>query len=713
MRYLITCIFLFFQTLVVAQNMDSLWAEYEKYTTNDDTLILSSIYKITKANKFSQPDTCLHLLQRGLEVSENTNYNAYVPYFYEILGDIYWQLTQFQKSIQYYELAVSTYKDLGENVNVGYMHANIGYVYMDLGNYKMALNEMQKALTIAKKEANTDLEVLSHTYLANVYSLLNHFDKAILSYKSALQYYLKNGQTKNAQMCYNNIGTIFFQDNQLDSAEIYFHQSLAMGKKIGDTKNIANGLLNLGSIAYKKQEFEVAKSFYNEALSYNLQRGDESQLFKNYINLSNVYYNLNDFKSSYDYALKAKEIAEKTNNIKAKSSVLATLASYYKRKKDYKKALENFELHVQLEDSILGAEQTKQINELAAKYENERKELEILNLEKDKQLKEVLLSEKEIKLQQEGMYRVGLIIGILFVFIIAVFIFIGYRNKSKSHAIISKQKHVVEEKNREITDSIIYAKRIQEATLPSRNLLMETLKNGFVLYRPKDIVSGDFYWLEQKEDQLFFAAADCTGHGVPGAMVSVVCSNSLSKALLEDNIVVPGELLDKTRELVVQRFAKSGEDVKDGMDIALCSLRFDVNGLKLNDPDTTALLQYAGANNPLWIIRNLEPQTSNFELIEIKPNKQPVGKYFRNEPFTTHVVELKKGDTIYIFTDGFADQFGGPKGKKMMYKPFKELLLSIQNKSMDDQKIILEQHFDNWKGELEQVDDVCVIGVRI
>jgi len=243
-----------------------------------------------------------------------------------------------------------------------------------------------------------------------------------------------------------------------------------------------------------------------------------------------------------------------------------------------------------------------------------------------------------------------------------------------------------------------------------------------------------------KENIIYFAAADCTGHGVPGAMVSVVCSNALSKSVLEDNKTLPGEILDKTREIVVKRFSKNNEDVKDGMDISLCSLQLSESS-KLSESYTT--LQWAGANNPLWIIRStvipneeqLVPKSrkvkesaknekiasrpavvrndGNFELIEIKPNKQPIGKTVNPKPFTTHSIALQKGDTIYIFTDGFADQFGGPKGKKFMYKPFKELLLSIQEKTMDEQKEILVQHFENWKGSLEQVDDVCVIGVRI
>jgi serine phosphatase RsbU (regulator of sigma subunit) len=206
-------------------------------------------------------------------------------------------------------------------------------------------------------------------------------------------------------------------------------------------------------------------------------------------------------------------------------------------------------------------------------------------------------------------------------------------------------------------------------------------------------VAGDFYWVEHKENKVLFAAADCTGHGVPGALVSVVCNNGLNRSVREYGLTDPGEILDKTRELVIQEFEKSEEEVKDGMDIALGSIEGNV-------------LQYAGANNPLWIIRG-------GEVLETKADKQPIGKFELHKAFTTHTVELQKGDAIYFFSDGYVDQFGGVKGKKFKSKAFKELLLSIQDKSMEDQKLVLDEQFENWRGRLEQIDDVCVIGVKV
>jgi serine phosphatase RsbU (regulator of sigma subunit) len=322
--------------------------------------------------------------------------------------------------------------------------------------------------------------------------------------------------------------------------------------------------------------------------------------------------------------------------------------------------------------------------------------------------------------------------GFLVVFLLVIS-FLAYRRSRKDNKIIEEQKERVdqafdqlEEKNTEILDSINYAKRIQSAILPPDKLIKQHLPNSFILYKPKDIVAGDFYWLEPTSNGVLFAAADCTGHGVPGAMVSVVCNNGLNRSTREYGLTEPGEILDKTREIVISEFEKSEEEVKDGMDIALCSL--EGNNLK-----------YSGANNPLWIIRSHadeRDEVSGIEgingdlpagiktekiggyiLIEVKADKQPIGKYALPKPYTTRSIELQRGDTFYLFSDGFADQFGGERGKKFKAANFKKLLVSIQNESIQKQKELIDEAFENWKNfrgnVIDQLDDVCIIGVRM
>ncbi|MCB0400874.1 MAG: DUF4154 domain-containing protein [Flavobacteriales bacterium] len=316
------------------------------------------------------------------------------------------------------------------------------------------------------------------------------------------------------------------------------------------------------------------------------------------------------------------------------------------------------------------------------------------------QVGEIFNKSNKIK-EQESIIWLS-VIFLIVVSILGALAFRSYRLKKKANETILSQKSqleqqhkVLEEQHREITDSINYAKRIQTAILPPLKLVRGYMPDSFILYKPKDIVAGDFYWMEGVNNLIIFAAADCTGHGVPGAMVSVVCNNAINRAVKEFMLVKPNEILDKTREIVMETFEKSDEDVNDGMDIALCSINTE-----------SKKLHFSGANNGMYLIRN-------GELTEIKPDKQPIGNYRDHKPFTLHEHDLQKGDVIYTFSDGYPDQFGGPKGKKFMYKNFKELLLEIHQKPMDEQHHLLVKAFEDWKGGIEQIDDVCVIGVRI
>ncbi|MEZ4922284.1 MAG: two-component regulator propeller domain-containing protein [Crocinitomicaceae bacterium] len=272
---------------------------------------------------------------------------------------------------------------------------------------------------------------------------------------------------------------------------------------------------------------------------------------------------------------------------------------------------------------------------------------------------------------------------------------------------IEKAHNELNIKNQEVLDSINYAKRIQSAILPSEKLVHEKLPNSFIIYKPKDIVAGDFYWVEPSGESVFFAVADCTGHGVPGAMVSVICNNALNRSVRLHKLDDPAKILDTTRDIVLEEFGQSEEGVNDGMDIALCKLS-PIKGKK-----DKYKLEYAGAHNPLWIVREDAEEEDGFSLQEIKADKQPIGKFERARPFTKHEIEINKGDCFYIFTDGFSDQFGGDKGKKLKTANFKRLLLRVQGQTIEEQGALINHMFEEWKSDFEQLDDVCVIGIKI
>ena len=273
------------------------------------------------------------------------------------------------------------------------------------------------------------------------------------------------------------------------------------------------------------------------------------------------------------------------------------------------------------------------------------------------------------------------------------------RERLKLEKEVTMQKNIIEQKNKDITDSIEYAKNIQKAILPDKAELKQVAPESFIFFKAKDIVSGDFYWFNKKGDNLLIAAADCTGHGVPGALMSMIGNSFLNEIVNEKNITRPGEILDALRDSIIKTFKKrtDGSQRKDGMDIALCSFNLK-----------TKNLQYAGAFNCLWIIQN-------GQLKEVDANKYPIGNYDTGElkKFTNHEIQLQSGDGFYIYTDGYADQFGGPKGKKFKYKQMAELILQNQNKNMEEQKSALYNAHESWRGKLEQVDDILVIGVKV
>ena len=389
----------------------------------------------------------------------------------------------------------------------------------------------------------------------------------------------------------------------------------------------------------------------------------------------------------------------------------------YEKEKDYKTALEYYIKYKISNDSLSNFERSRLIAQKEIQYEYDKKSLadSVENVEAQK-VKDAKIENQNLQIKQEKTQRYALYGGLALVLIGAGFIYNRFKVTAHQNKLIEKQKQEVEsqkdllvEKNKEIFDSMTYAKRLQEAILPPSEYITELLPNNFVFYKPKDIVAGDFYWMEKlmtansKSQTILLAVGDCTGHGVPGAMVSVVCSNALNRAVLEFDLSEPGKILDKTRDLVLETFSKSSSEVKDGMDISLIAIEQDFHQISGTD---TITVSWAGANNPLWYF-------SQGLLSEIKADKQPIGKVDNPLPFHTHVLQLNKGDTLFLFTDGYADQFGGPKGNKFKYKQIQDLINLTIDKELDHTYKILDAEFSKWKSNLEQVDDVCIIAIRI
>ncbi len=609
---------------------------------------------------------------------------------YVNLGVINYYKSDYNRALEFYLRALPIMEEINDRRGMGATYNNIGMVYDDKGEYTKALEFLLKALKI--REELNDKQGISNSY-GNIGGI--HYSKG--DYAKALDFHLKAvkikkeiGNKKGLASSYSNIGIIYDDKGDYPKALEYQKKSLEIKEEIGDKKGMALSYGNMGNTYKHMGDYSKALEFFKKSLALKEEIEDKKGMASSYHNMGLLYLSMNRFPEAKLYQQKglyiAKEIDARPDIMKGYEGLSQADSAIG----NFKDAYFHHRYYTMIKDSIFSEEADKKVVQSEMNFEFEKKE-QAVKLEQEK--KDALANEA---LEKQKMQRNGFIAGFLLMLTLVGVTYRSYRNKRKSHEIIALQKELVEEKNRDISDSINYAKRLQQAILPSEKSIKENLNESFILYNPKAIVAGDFYWMEVVSNNFVcIAAADCTGHGVPGAMISVVCSNALNRCVKEFGLTEPGKILDKARELVIETFEKSESEVKDGMDISLCVINTDTNEVS-----------WAGANNPLWYLKD--------DVInEIKSDKQPIGKYGQIKPFTTHHLQLHKGAILYLFTDGYADQFGGEKGKKFKYAKFKELLLSIQNKNMSEQKEILNQTFDSWRGSLEQVDDVCIIGIKL
>ena len=633
-------------------------------------------------------------------------------------GDSYYFKADYTRSMAHYKKALKLYRTLGNKLAVAGASRSIGKVHKKLGNHAKAIEQYTRNLKLyeelgdKKGIAGSLLSIgIIHWEQLDFTRTLDYFTRSLrINEELENKFGIASGLV-NTGTVYKKLGDLDNNANgSYEKAIDNFDRSLKIFEELGHKYGIAACYNNIGMVNYEKGNYPEAIDWHTKSLKLREEMNNKMEISQILNNIGNDHYAMGDHNKALGYSSRALAYAREIGDIKQIKEASHSLWKVYKDLGRYQKALSVYELHIELRDSILSEKNQKEVIRQEYKYTYEKqaaadsiKAAEAAKV-KDAQL---LVQKAENEQQRQRSYFLygGLALALLF----GGFIFNRYRVTNKQKDIIEEQKEQVEEqksivesaheqlgeKNKEIMDSINYAKRIQSAILPPVKLIKEHLQDSFVLYKPKDIVAGDFYWMEPLEEQVLFAAADCTGHGVPGAMVSVVCNNGLNRSVREYGMTDPGKILDRTRDIVIQEFEKSEEEVKDGMDIALCSLQ-----------GTT--LAYAGAHNPLWIVRN-----GATEVEEVRADKQPIGKYDDPLPYTTHRIELQPGDTFYIFSDGYADQFGGERGKKLKSSNFKKLLLSLQQEPIQHQGPLLEEAFEKWKGNIEQLDDVCVIGVRV
>ncbi|MFL5754452.1 MAG: tetratricopeptide repeat protein [Bacteroidia bacterium] len=596
-----------------------------------------------------------------------------------------------ESSLDYAQRALSLAKKVSFRPGQISAYNNIGIVYYFKGNYPEALGYYIRAANLL--EGSGDKKKLSSTYnnIAAIYIEQQQHGDAENYFMKSLKLDEELGDKQGMAASYNNLGTIYKDQEKYRKALEFYFKALFIRKEIHDTEGMPSTLTNIGVAYINDHQVKIGEKYLTEALQLYHKNNDVMGVALAYLTIGDLYYDQKNYPKSIVYYDSSLVLSEKNNYLNYISYAYSSLAYSYEKQKNFEQAYHFHRKYMVVKDSIYNKENAGQISEMQTKYQTEKKEKELIQSRAE--------SEKQTTL------RNAFIAGFAVMLILATLILRGYRNKRRSNIIISKQKRLVEqqkelveEKSKEILDSISYAKKIQAAILPPEDYVRSLLPDSFVYYAPKDIVSGDFYWMEPWGNKILFAAVDCTGHGVPGAFMSIVGFNLLSKAVNELGLSRPSLILNSLSKGISKTLRQTGgaSEIKDGMDLALCAYDKKTN-----------CLEYSGAFNSLYLVRNGLLQ-------EIKADKIPIGLINEGETksYTNHEIYPEKGDTIYIFTDGYADQFGGQKGKKFKYKQLEELLLSVQGKSMTAQKLILEEKIILWKGNLEQVDDILVIGVR-
>ena len=617
--------------------------------------------------------------------------------------------------------------------------------YLDATDYVSTLQFLQKANKIANKINDSLSKISIYNLKGNTFSEINEHHTSISQYQKGVELAEQIQDTFYLAIFYNNIAIAYEGVEDFERAEKYYVKALRYHEILDSKVDIALIYLNIGDLKTQLKAFDLAKKYQFKARNLLHRLEDvEELLFILYIGIAE------------------REIQEK-NYITAKEYLDSSLTfNYHPRLNDweyfyqlraesnynlghYEKAYEDILKMESFKDSTFNSEVYNEIKSIQISSIKENTQAQLEALKKNNQIKDLELQKDEIAQRNYFLFLIAIGLALA----LAVFLFFYIRRDSKK---LRKRSQVIEDQNKDIAlkneqlenlnqsmiNSINYAKRLQNAILPSKEILNEQFSFDSI-FLPKDVVSGDFYWYAQPanfdNDEFLFAVADCTGHGVPGAMVSVVCANALNKVVYDEKIDDPGKILDRTKHHVENTF-KTSKQLKDGMDITLIHVRKNKNDNK--NSKQTYTLNYAGANNPLWIIRdknhgsnltvknintseivhkNPNYSLDNFHLFDLNPDKQPVGAYEYAKPFQTQQITVLSNDVLYLFSDGIYDQFGNiqkyPNGKKLNKSRLKKLLLENSKIDLKNQIATLNKFFMEWKEGLDQVDDICVFAIQL
>ncbi|HET6225230.1 MAG TPA: tetratricopeptide repeat protein [Bacteroidia bacterium] len=611
----------------------------------------------------------LQYLNQALDLAKVIGNKYKVQFCLGSMANIYNNLGNRTTALDYYFQALKIAEEAQNNKDISDLLGDIGHCYYDLGDKEKGIAYLKKAYTKVLESGNKIGIAYATCNNAIIYTEEGNFDEAITEYKKAIVLMKESGIEDVSHTAYYSIGDIYKrkakQTRNADSCHYYYAlaleyytQALRLADSYGKRNELVNGFYRIGQLNEEQGFIKKAEEYYEKCIKQSILTGEISVRQNAYNRLSEIYGNQKKFQQQINY---------------------------YKN-------------YIVLRDSLtnLAGAEKKVRSELNFQYEQRQ----TIEKEKQKQQNNLILAEK--KRQKTLLWAVISIA--LFILLIATIMYRNFLEKKRINRELENKNQkirnankIIKEKNHEITDSINYALHIQQAILPDRKQIQELLPQSFILFHPKDIVSGDFYFFTRQHEKLFIAAADCTGHGVPGGFMSMIGTEKLTSAVQQTTD--PGKILSLLNEGIKSSLHQTEHDYtnRDGMDIALCSI-----DLK------TLIIEFAGANRPMWIVRK-----SSDALEEIAGTKSSIGGITEiDKQFYTHTIQLLPGDTFYLFSDGFADQFG-ITDKKITTRRFKNYLMSIKNSPLTEQENLLTAFLKEWKGETIQTDDILVWGVRI
>ncbi len=658
--------------------------------------------------EYEYPDSAITIANSRLhsgELSDRSRSSAF-----EIIGIARWVKEEYGEAITAHSKALAIRKSINYPKGIGHSYNNLGLNYQELGDPKLAMQNFLNAQTVGETIQDSSLVANVLGNIGTLYQEQGDTEKALEYYGRSLSILESADNLRVLGNTLNNIAIVYNDLGQIEKARIFTQRSLAIRKSIDDTYGIAQSLNFLGLLESREGNLKTRDSLFRASLS--VYQGLENHWGQSmvYGNLGSDANAIGDYKKGLEYCALSLSIA-KAHWLEWEASACGCLAESYAGLEKTQESSFYWKRLVAIKDSIRKENSLSEISLIQKRFEFEKEQLKAQH---EIQLLTTEAELADLKLRKRETYLLTAMIVTFLLGIMSLILFFFYRVRTKANVALGKknneisaQKEIIEEKNLHITDSIRYAERLQSAILPKDETFAKHFSDFYILYKPKDIVSGDFYWMEEAHGLVFLAAADCTGHGVPGAMVSMVGFQGLNKAVLEEKLTSPAAILQRLSDHVEEAFEKSGGSIKDGMDI--CLVAIDVKKRQVT---------YSGAHNALWILTskdelpnaNLREEEAGKRMFELKADRRSIGGFMDAGSFTEKTIELNQGDRLFLFSDGFADQFGGPKGKKLGSKRMRE---TAREMSVSNNLATLGAIFQDWKGDEEQIDDVTVISVVV